>query len=205
MIDLLRLTQWLSPAFPVGAFAYSSGLETAIDRGLVGNAESLRAWLAQTVRRGAGAVDAVLLARALASEDMAQTARALAGCAERWEETVAQGAAFAATLRAMGHDARDAALPVVVGEAARGLAVAPAQVAALYLQGYAGNLATIAVRHVPLGQSDGQGVLAALAPDIAATAEWAAGAGIEDIATTAFTADLCAMAHATQEVRIYRT
>ncbi|MCB1408898.1 MAG: urease accessory protein UreF, partial [Rhodobacteraceae bacterium] len=78
-------------------------------------------------------------------------------------------------------------------------------VIALFLQAFAGNLVLVAVRHVPLGQTEGQRLLAGLAPRLAALAERAAIAGLDDLATAALAGDLAAMEHETQDVRIFRT
>src|SRR5262249_55233811 len=64
---LYRLMTWLSPAFPVGAFSYSHGLEAAIERGLVRNRESLERWIAGILEFGAGASDALLFRAAHAA------------------------------------------------------------------------------------------------------------------------------------------
>ncbi|MGR3466459.1 MAG: urease accessory protein UreF [Shimia sp.] len=205
MSDILHLTQWLSPAFPTGAFAYSHGLETAIADRRIHDAGSLEAWLDALICHGSGAADAVLLCRSLAGEDVTAPARALAASAERWEETCAQGAAFAATLRAMGHDIPDAPLPVTVGCAARAFTLPSADVVSLYLQSFASALVTVGVKSIPLGQAAGQGVLARLTPAITETAIWAATATIDDIATSTFHADLAAMAHERLDVRLYRS
>ncbi len=204
--DLLRLVQWLSPSFPLGSFAYSHGLETAIATGQVTSAASLQNWLGLVLRRGAGATDAVLLCLSQNGADLSETAQSLASSRERLEETMAQGRAFVATVNAIeGTDYPAAPLPVAVGVAARGLSVTPAEVAALYLHSFASNLISCAVRFVPLGQSEGQAVLAALHDDIETTAKWAATATLDDIGSAAFGADMAAMAHETQDVRIFKT
>jgi len=203
--DLLTMTQWLSPAFPLGSFAYSHGLETEIAEGRVTNSGELEDWLRFIVTRGTGATDAILLCQALAGCDVAPHARALHASRERAEEAEAQGAAFAATLRGMGYDQRDAPLPVAVGEAARALSLAPQTVAALYLHAFASNLVSCAVRFVPLGQAQGQSVLAAIKADINRTAKQAAEAELADIRSAAFLADVAAMAHETLQPRVFRT
>lgn len=207
---LLSLVQWLSPAFPTGAFAYSHGLEQAVALGDVASAEAFAAWLAAILDHGTGWNDAVLLACALrAGADFAaldQTARALAGSAERLRETTEQGAAFALARGQMGQaDAVAEALPVAVGRAARGLNLPAHTVIALYLHAFSSNLTSAAVRFVPLGQAAGQRVLAAQHARIAALAERAAGAGFDDLASGAFRAEWCAMAHETLDVRIFKT
>ena len=207
---LLQLTQWLSPAFPVSGYAYSHGLEAEIDAGRVIDAASLEAWIAGVLRAGAGRSDAILVAAAMEEgADLAglgDLARALAGSAERWEETRDMGRALAETLAAISiGDGVARAYPVVFGAAARGTAVPVADVLALYLQAFAAMLVSAAVRFVPLGQSDGQRVQAALHSVVQAVADEAAVAGIDEIGQAAFGADLAAMEHEGMEVRIFRT
>ena len=204
----LCLVQWLSPAFPTGAFAYSHGLETEIATGTVTGRASLEDWLDNILRFGAGWQDAVLLAHALDGEAAAldDLARALAPCAERLQEGLEQGAALARTVAGItGRRLPPRMLPVAVGEAAAPLDLPKADVIALYLQGLTGNLVTIAIRHVPLGQTEGQTVLAGLAPRIHELAGQAATAPRAALGTCALAGDLAAIRHETQEVRIFRT
>lgn len=199
------LTQWLSPAFPLGSYAYSHGLETAISDGVVADDAALAAWLETVLRAGGGWSDAVLLCAAQRGEDVVALSRALAASKERLEETEAQGAAFASTLRALGRPVSPVPLPVAVGIATRDMALAPATIAALYLQSFASNLVSCAVRFVPLGQSTGQRVLAELSGTITEVAQAASETPVEDLATGAFFSDLSAMAHEAQAARVFRT
>lgn len=208
--DLLTLTQWLSPAFPVGSFAYSHGLEFAISAGQVTSADSLEAWLADVLRFGAGRADAVMLTCAMTGAapvtEIALLAEALAGSRERLAETREQGAAFTRTVNALTGTQRPAApLPVAVGAAAAGLSLPPERVAGLYLHAFASNLASAAVRFIPLGQTEGQGVVARLHPVIQEVAAQAASAGLDDISTSVLGADMAATAHETQQVRLFKT
>ncbi|MCC1480942.1 urease accessory protein UreF [Roseibaca sp. Y0-43] len=207
---LLSLVQWLSPAFPTGAFAYSHGLEQAIALGEVANAEGFGAWLAAILEHGTGWNDAVVLACALRAgadfDALDQTARALAGSAERLRETVEQGAAFALARGQMGQaDAVAEVLPVAVGRAAVTLGLPAQTVIAVYLHAFASNLTSAAVRFVPLGQAAGQKVLAAQHARITRLADRAAGATLDALASGAFRAELHAMAHETLDVRIFKT
>lgn len=207
---LLSLVQWLSPAFPTGGFAYSHGLEWAISAGEVRDGASVERWLGDVLRFGAGRTDAILLAQALAAnadlDALTDIARALAPSAERLRETEDQGAGFAAATAALtGLGLLPRPLPVAVGQAARTLALPAPQVLALYLHAFAANLVSAAVRFVPLGQTEGQRVLAALHPLIDALALEAATATLDDLATSALRADLAAMQHETMDVRIFRT
>ncbi|MES2666059.1 MAG: urease accessory UreF family protein [Pseudomonadota bacterium] len=207
---LLRLVQWLSPAFPTGGFAYSHGLEVSIAGGEVTTAAQVQAWMGQILRHGAGRQDAILLTHALRPgadlDGLASLARALAPSAERLAETLQQGAAFArATAALTGQDHAPRPLPIAVGQAAKGLNLPPEQVIALYLHSFAANLVSVAVRFVPLGQTEGQAVLQALHPLITALAGEAAKARLDDITSSTFRADMAAMQHETMDVRIFKT
>lgn len=207
---LLRLVQWLSPAFPVSGYAYSHGLEWAISAGHIRDGATLQSWLADVLAHGAGWCDAVLLCLALRPgadpAGLADTAAALAPSRERLEETLAQGRAFLGTTNALtGAELPAMPYPVALGAAARDLGLPAERVAAFYLHAFASNLVQAAVRFVPLGQTEGQAVLAALHPAILRVAAAAARAGAKDIGGTALRSDMAAMHHETMDVRIFRT
>ncbi len=208
MTDLLRLAHWLSPAFPTGGFAYSHGLEAAIASGDVRNANHLEHWLFDILTHGAGRNDACLLRAALdpladhAALDA--MARALCGTAERLTETVDQGTAFARTVAAItGRALPPRAFPVTVGEAACTLDLPTETVVGLYLHAMVTTLATGAIRFMPLGQTEGHGVIARLAPTIARIA--ALPLSLDDLGSAAIGAEIAAMRHETLDVRIFRT
>ncbi|MCA3453076.1 MAG: urease accessory protein UreF [Rhodobacter sp.] len=207
---LLCLTQWLSPAFPAGSYAYSHGLEWAISDGDVTTAAQLQCWIAAVLTEGAGRTDAILLAQALRPEtdlaDLAALAQALAASGERLVETLDQGRALGQTIAALtGRAEKAMPYPVALGAAARDLGLPAARVAALYLHAFASALVQAGVRFVPLGQTEGQAVLAALHPVILQVAQDAACAGIDRIGSGAVRSDLAAMRHETMNVRIFRT
>jgi urease accessory protein len=207
---LLSLVQWLSPAFPVGSYACSHGLEWAISAGDITSAEDLQRWIGTVLTEGAGRTDAILLAQALRPEaDLAALtalAQALAASRERLLETLDQGRALGQTIAALtGQPLPEMPYPVALGAAARGLGVPAESVVALYLHAFASALVQAAVRFVPLGQTEGQAVLAALHPVILQVAAGAVQAGIDQIGSGAFRSDLAAMRHETMDVRIFRT
>lgn len=205
----LSLAQWLSPGFPVSAYAYSHGLEHAITAGQIHDADSLRVWLEGLLMAGSCQTDGLLVARATAGdplEDLAEAAEALATSAERWSETRDQGAAFVQTTNALcAKQLSPLPYPVAVGARARSLALPPDEVVALYLQAFLGGLISGAVRLIPLGQTEGQRVSQALHDAISAEATRLAALPLEEVATSALRGDLAAMGHETQDVRIFRT
>ncbi|CUH75335.1 urease accessory protein UreF [Tropicibacter naphthalenivorans] len=204
--NLLTLTQWLSPAYPVGAFAYSHGLEAAVAQAWVSDEASLQAWLTDIVTQGSGHTDAVWIWRAFEAEDVAEVdalARAYQPSAERLREAERQGMAFARTTRDVwGLDLPDLLLPVALGRAARLKGMDPSAVTALYLHSFSSNLVSAAQRLMPLGQTRGQAVLAALTPICTQTAEAAQGA---EPFSNAFLSDIAAMQHETLEPRLFQS
>lgn len=209
MSAALTLMQWLSPAFPVGAFAYSHGLEQAIADAQVHDTTRLQDWIDVLITQGSGRSDAILLAAAYASDDpmlVDATARAFAASAERLMESDLQGVAFCDTARSVWNiDIEGLTYPVAVGAAARAMEVPLAQTLPLYLHAFASNLCAAAQRLMPLGQTAAQQVLADLAPNIAATAAQAEQATLDDLSAASFAGDIAAMRHETLSHRIFRT
>jgi urease accessory protein len=221
---LYRLMAWLSPAYPIGAFSYSSGIEWAVEAGDVADAATLECWLAVMIADGGGFCDGVFFAhahRAAAERDdkalraVAELATAFAPSRERHLETTAQGCAFLdATRAAWPTPALDrllavwdgaVALPVAVAVASAGHGIALAPALQAYLHALTANLVSAGVRLVPLGQTDGQRVLAALEPVVAATAARALTTPLDEVGGAAFRADLASMRHETQHTRLFRS
>jgi urease accessory protein len=221
---LYRLMAWLSPSYPVGAFSYSSGIEWAVEAGDIKDAESLRGWLAVVIGEGGAFCDAVFFVHAYRSladsssdalRAVAELAAAFAPSKERHLETTAQGAAFiAATKAAWPCEALErlaavwdgpVAYPVAVGVAAAGHAIALESALHAYLHAVTANLISAAVRLIPLGQSDGQRVLAALEPIVDTTAQKALSTSLDRVGGAAFRADLASLLHETQYTRLFRS
>jgi urease accessory protein len=146
---------------------------------------------------------------------VAELASAFAPSAERQLETTAQGRAFIdttlaawpctalKTLRCVWPNSIAYPVAVAVAAAGHGIAVAPALHA--YLHAVTANLVSAGVRLVPLGQTDGQRVVAALAPVIADTATRALATPLDDVGAAVFRADIASMRHETQYTRLFRS
>jgi urease accessory protein len=217
-----RLMTWLSPAFPVGGFSYSHGLEWVVEAGKVTDAATLRRWIEDILLHGAGRTDAILLAeawRAAAEGDarmlheVAELAAALAPSAERRLEALAQGTAFLAAVQAVWPHAALAQLarrqaiayPVAVGASAAAHGVPLPATAHAFVQAFAANLVSAGVRLIPLGQTDGLRTVAALEPLIARIVAGALGATLDDIGGAAVVGDIASMRHETQYTRLFRS
>jgi len=220
----LPLFVWLSPAFPVGAFAYSHGLEWAAEASDLTDAATLADWLAALLDHGAPRNDAILMAeahRAATAGDgsrlasVAELAIALAGSRERRLEAVTQGNAFLATLEKVSPCeafaalraawAGDVAYPVAVGTATGGHGLPLEAALEAFVLAIVGNLVSAAVRLSVVGQTDGQRVIARLLPEVTQVAKDAAIATLDDIGGAAFRSDLASIRHETQYTRLFRS
>jgi urease accessory protein len=224
---LYRLMVWLSPAFPVGGFSYSHALEAAVEAGTVDDRETLRTYVEAALKHGASRSDAMLFAAAWRAVDAAdeegflwaaERAAAMRGSAELALECNAQGAAFLATVAATWPELgvarwRDAlqnaelvpAYPIAVAlcAAASGVAMRPALIA--YLQAFSSALVTAGVKLIPLGQTDGQRVVAALEVVVEEAADTALSRPLDDLGAAAPLIDLLSMRHETQYTRLFRS
>ncbi|MEO0917879.1 MAG: urease accessory protein UreF [Pseudomonadota bacterium] len=209
MKDILTLTQWLSPAFPVGAFAFSHGLETAVAEGHIAHAGSLTEWLLDLLKFGSVRSDVVLLVAAYRSEDVVdvdEIARAFQPTAERREEAEQLGVAFCRTVRDVWQlDLPDLTYPVAVGRAAALRKIELTDTATLYAHSFMSNLVSAAIRLVPLGQTEGQCVLAKLQAPCNTLGQAAASFTLDDLTSAAFLSDIQAMRHETQSPRIFQS
>lgn len=212
-----RLLTWLSPASSTGAYAYSHALEWAVEAGDVRDEHDLLRWLDDVLRFGAGRTDAIVLRhahRAAAVDALAAVAELAAAaqpCRERRAETLGQGGAFALAAKVWGAPlldglgAAEVAYPVAVGALARAQGVDEDAAALGVLHAFAANLVSAAVRLVPLGQTAGLRVLAALEPVLHEVAAGTRGAGLDDLGGACFRSDIAAMRHETQHTRLFRT
>lgn len=234
LVDLLTLQVWLSPAFPVGGFTYSHGLEWAIEVGDVGGAADLEAWLGDVLRHGAGRSDAIVLVaahRAARAGDIdrlaevVELAAALQPSKERRLEASAQGAAFVRAVTDTWSSPRFDGLvadlarrfapplwpaipwthPVAVGVASAAADLAVEAVAPVFVQAFAATVISAGVRAVPLGQSDGLRILRALGPVVREIATTALAASLDDVGGAVVRADIASMKHETQYTRLFRS
>lgn len=216
MQAMLRLLTWLSPAFPVGAFAYSGGLERAVHDEWVTDGEGLRQWIVLLLTRGSAWNDAVLFAESHRqvgdAEGLAavvELASALSGSRERHMETMLLGQAFLAAAQAWPHPVLErlgpsAAYPVAVGAVA-GAHAAVDEALAAFLHAVASQLVSAAIRLGVCGQRDGVAVLAALEAVIADTAKRAALSSLDDLGSATIGADIASLRHEVQTTRLFRS
>jgi len=221
---LFRLMTWLSPAYPVGAFCYSSGIEWAVEAGDIGDAETLCRWIEITLGAGAGMSDGVLFSHAhqaaAAGDDgaliaVAELAAAFVSTRERFLETTAMGRAFLdVTQAAWPCQALDGLLKVWRGPVAYPIAVAAAcaghgipldPALRAFLIAVSSNWISAGVRLIPLGHTDGQRLLKALEPAVAAAAQRASATPLDELGSAVFRADIASARHEAQYTRLFRS
>ena len=222
--NALPLLVWLSPSFPVGAFAYSHALEWAVESGDVSDLESCKAWIADLLEYGSGRTDGVLLAHAWyasinndksALQELAELALALQPSAERHLETVTQGNAFlVASISAWPSKkldllrqqvSGDIDYPIAVGVAAAGFNIPLQNTLESFLLGFVTNLVSSIIRLGPLGQTNGQKVISYLLQMVCSVAQEAAQSNLNDIGSSAFKSDIASLRHETQYTRLFRS
>ncbi len=214
---LLRLMAWLSPAFPVGGFAWSGGLERAVADRMVTDAGGLSAWLATLLAHGALWNDAVLFAEAwrrvddeAGLADLADLGLALAGSAERHAETLSVGRAFVVAASAwpqavLARLPQDVPYPVAAGAIAAAHGVPATEALAAYLHAALSQSVSAGIRLGVCGQAEGVAILAGLEEAIATVSARAAAGTLDDLGGAAVRADIASLRHETQHSRLFRS
>jgi urease accessory protein len=214
---LIRLLTWMSPAFPIGAFSYSGGLEAAVQDRRVEDAASLSDWISLVLSRGALWNDAILLKAAAeqASDkaallELSELGLALAGSGERYRETLLLGQAFRDAAKAWPVDVLsilpdEVPYPVAVGAVGAGNGLATHSVLVGYLHSGASQLVSAAIRLSVCGQSQALAILAALEPQIERVAERALLSTLDDLGTATIGADISSLRHEVMHSRLFRS
>lgn len=220
---LYRLMTWLSPSYPVGSFSYSQGLETAVAQSGVHDRETLEHWISATLRFGPGCSDAILFRQAhgaicaddaAAVEEVRQVALAVQPAAELRRQTELQGAAFieatqsawpCPAILALASAGQPVPFPLAVAAACAGHDIDVDAGLTAFLTEASANLVSAGMRLIPLGQRDGQLVIAALEDVISETVHRTRGLTLDDIGTATPIIDLAAIHHETLYTRLFRS
>jgi len=214
---LLRLMAWLSPAFPVGGFSYSAGMESAVVEGHVGDGDGVEAWLGVLLAHGGLRNDAILLAEAhrlqgdeRSLEEVVSLATALAGSAERHAETTRLGEAFVRAAAAWPHPVLDALAgpapySVAVGAIASAHGVPLVDAIAAFLHAQVSQYVSVAIRLGVIGQTRGLAILAAAETPILKTSWEVSRLGLDDLGSATIIADTLSMRHEIQYSRLFQS
>ena len=220
-LTLLRLFQLASPSLPVGAYAYSQGLEWAIDAGWVCDESTLTDWLDDQLAHSLGGVDLPILARlhsaTCAEDERAQLhwSRQLVALRETRElvdDDCDRGRALARLLRDLGVDRaaswvsrRDAPFAALIALAAAAWDIPLSSLMHAYAWGWLENQVLVGVRLIPLGQVAGQRLLLDLARGIPAVCDAALARSDDEIGGMLPSLALASCLHETQYTRLFRS
>jgi urease accessory protein len=214
---LLALLQLASPALPVGGFAYSQGLEKAIEDGVVHDADSAQRWIEDLLGLSLARLDAPLWLRAYDSwraGDRTAFARwnaeylAARETAELRAETMQMGVSLARVLPALGvqpPDCAPLAFPMALAAACAGLEIEREAGLAATLWAWAENQVLVAVKGVPLGQTSGQALLARLHSPIERAVREAATVADDELGSAAVAYAITSARHESMYSRLYRS
>lgn len=217
----LRLWQLISPASPVGAYAYSAALEAAVDQGWVRSPEQLRSWITGVMEHGLGCLDVPLLLRfhlAWAGSDCAALHRwswflhAARETAELQQEDRQLGSALARLLLGLGladavpwRDRAEVSYSCMFALAAVHWGIPVQRACEGYVWAWCENQVTAAMKLMPLGQTDGQRLLGELGGCITVTVEKAQALGDDELGQQLPGLALASAWHETQYSRLFRS
>jgi urease accessory protein len=214
---LARLLQLASPALPVGAYSYSGGLESAVDAGIVSDAASAERWIGDVLAHSVARMEAPVLPRLYAAwreDDVAGVARwnelllASRETAELRAETAQMGYSLAKLLADLGYGEialEEIAYPTAFSFAAERWEIDSKDALEAYLWSWLENLAMAAVKSVPLGQTEAQGMLLSLGSRIHEIAERAVSLADDELCNFAPGLALLSSRHETQYSRLFRS
>ena len=196
---------WLSPACPIGAFAYSQGLEAAVEDGLVTDISSLKVWLNASLSHGSIKNDSVFLAAAFNSKSLSElqnlTDLYYAFCisSSRYQESKNMGRAFSklVTLK------NEYAFPISLGKVSKDYGIKLDNLIPLFMHSALQNQISAAQRLISLGQSDAFKLLTSLFALIGEIAQEVRTGELDNLTSTSFIAEIEAMRHETLNTRIF--
>ncbi len=221
---LLHLLQLASPSLPVGGYSYSQGLEAAMEKGLVTDAETARTWIINVLHQVVARFEAPLMWRLLNAWSAGDN-----GAVVNWSEMLLAGrdtAEMRAETVQMGYSLTRLVIELAVADASRqamlealpevpfacayafaavALNVPPQAALRAMLFGWAENQVLVSIKSVPLGQVAGQRLLLSLRPDLEAAAVAAQSCADEDLCNWAPGLSLLSMQHEVQYSRLYRS
>ncbi len=201
------LLSWFSPNFPIGSYNFSHGLEAAIEMNYIKDIISLENWINYLINFGSAKTDTILLSNSYQGKNINELAFALCPSKERWIETKQLGDAFCKNIKENWsfNVGNNLAYPVAIGKAGAFFKIPLEQLLITFMQSFVSNLVNVGIKHIPLGQSDGQKILVKLLPNIRELALKYKECEIDDLGTSAFISDLTSMYHETLKNRIYQT
>jgi urease accessory protein len=219
-IRLLRLMHLVSPTLPVGAFAYSQGLEWAVEAGWVGDARQTFEWISGVMHHGQARLDIPVLARLYKAwqcrkmrdfDHWNRFLRAARGTAELQQEDCHMGRALHRLLGDLmpeemeGVPSSNPTFTAMFAVAAFNWGIGLREVCTGLLWAWAENQIAAAVKLVPLGQTQGQTILMQIAEQIPHVVEQGLALDTDDIGAVTPALTMASALHETQHTRLFRS
>jgi urease accessory protein len=195
----------------VGAYSYSQGLEAAIEAGIVKDAPSAQAWIADVLQASVAQMEAPILLRMMKGanvEELNALFLASRETAELRAETAQMGYSLNRLLPSLGIEPlvfEEVAFPAAFARAAWAWHIEPAEALQAYLWAWIENQVMAALKAVPLGQTDGQRMLLELSDRIPAMAQRCATMDEEEMGNFAPGLAVLSAKHETQYSRLFRS
>ncbi|HEY9849480.1 MAG TPA: urease accessory protein UreF [Leptolyngbyaceae cyanobacterium] len=225
MVDnlaLLSLLQLTNSALPVGAYSYSEGIESLVEKGVISDRQSLQHWLEEELRYGAIRLETWLMLRGYQSAKLIDLHtleywNAWASAARETEELREQswqmGRALSRLLQKLQPELssvfsqlnQNCNYAIAFAIAAVHWQISPDVAAIGYLHSWATNLVNAGVKLIPLGQTAGQQLLLDLHPYIISTTEKLLVLDDDQIGTCGWGLSLASMTHENQYSRLFRS
>lgn len=217
---LMRCLQLASPSLPIGAYAYSQGLEMAVELGWVNNAATLESWLRDQIEQNIAWVDIPILARLYdaveCGDDTAVKHWSAQLIAQRETRELRaddsdRGLALARLLRDLGIAhlavAPGRALPLATSFACAALhwSIPRDAAAEAYAWAWLEGQVLAGVKLIPLGQVAGQRLLCALAEPLAAAVASGLALADDEIGGSLPSLAIASALHETQYTRLFRS
>lgn len=219
-LALLGLLQLVSPALPIGAFAFSQGLESAFELGWVTDEAGLGDWLEGVLDDGLTRCELPVLARLSAAwaegdnEALAAWNQWLAANRETAElaaEDTRLGASLARLLNSLGLTPDAPGLPAEAGYvtvfawAARVRGIAPRQALLGFAWAWLENQLAVACKALPLGHTAAQRLVERLRPALVSAVDEALRLGDDELGPALPGLALASAQHETQYSRLFRS
>ena len=219
--SLLRLMQLVSPALPVGAFAYSQGLEYAIHQGWIRNEAETEKWISGILENALCHIDVPVLVRLYSAWEATDTNSVnywndfLFSCresAELQQEDHQLGRSLARLLVDLDVEhARDwqhrqsCTFANLFALAAIHWKISIENTLQGYLWAWLENQVAAAIKLVPLGQTAGQRILLRVSDKIPDTIERGSSLSDDDIGFATPGLAIASALHETQYSRLFRS
>ena len=211
LLDILHL---FSPSLPIGAFAFSQGLEAAIESGHVRDAVALETWCDGVLRDSVQTLDCYYLRNAYQARSAVEwvglneqilTSRETA---ELLQEDLLLGSSLNKWAEGQGIDTPDSdenSVVALYGWLARKLKVPEDWAVTGFLWSWLDNQVTVAAKAVPLGQQVLQGVLMSLKPRISDCVIQSKVTQLDTAFSTVPNLAILSAQHETQYSRLFRS